>query len=472
MVTARQRAGDGPPAGVAAPHRLDILASLLRRTLRWLRWPRGGVLLLVAAYGALLAGGTLALLVPAASTAGATAADAFFTTVSAVTLTGLVTVPVQEHWTLLGEGVLAALTVLGGLLYLVGATVLLWLLGRRMGMSDSGMRRLFRGTPGAGETWAVVRTVLKVAGAVQTTGAVALFLVMLAADVPAERALWWGPFHAVSAFNNAGFALPDGGYAAFADDIPVLAVTGALAMLGAIGPLPLAFYVSRRSFRRLPLDARLIVLAMAGVLIAGAGVLLIGEWTNPATLGAEPGWRRPFLALFESSARTTGFSTLDAAAFREESKVFGTGLMLIGGAAGSVSGGLKVGTVAVLAIGLLGALAGRERISLFGRELPASAFRQSLAITFLYGGLVTFLCAGVIAASRAAPLDALFEGVSAISLSGWSVGQALEAGAWERGLLIAAMLAGRFGPLLLVVQMARIRRQPATRHLEDSIRFG
>ena len=469
MVTARQPAGDAAPAEVAARQRFAASAASLRGLLRW---PRSGALLLALAYALLLAVGTLVLLAPAASTAGATAADAFFTTVSAVTLTGLTTVPVQEHWTLLGEGVLAALTVLGGILYLVGATVVLWLLGRRLGMRDSGMRRLFRGVPGIGEVLGVVRTVLVAAFAVQAIGAVALFLVMLAADVPADRALWWGPFHAVSAFNNTGFSLPDAGYAAFADDIPVLAVTGALAMLGAIGPLPLALYASRRSFRRLPLDARLILLAMAAVLVGGAVVLLLGEWANPATLGAEPEWRRPFIALFESSARTTGFTTLDPAAFREESKVFGTGLMLIGGAAGSVSGGLKVGTIAVLAIGLFGALAGRERLSLFGRELPPHAFRHALAITFLFGGAVTFLGAGVVAASHAAPLDALFEGVSAISLSGWSVDQAPEAGAWERGLLITGMLVGRFGPILLVLQMARIRRQPATRHLEDSIRFG
>ena len=436
------------------------------------RWPRSGALLLIGGYAVLLAAGTLILLAPAASTSHTSAADAFFTTVSAVTLTGLTTVSVQEHWTLLGEGVIAALAFLGGLLYLVGATVLLWLLGRRLGMRDSSMRRLFRGVPGVGEVLAVVRTVLAVALTVQAVGAVALFLTLLEAGVPADRGLWWGPFHAVSAFNNAGFTLADGGYAAFSDDFPVLAVTGVLALLGAIGPLPLALYASRRSFRRLPLDARLILLAMAGVLIAGAGVLLIGEWTNPATLGAEPAWRRPFLALFESSARTAGFTTLDTAAFREESKVFGTGLMLIGGAAGSVSGGLKVGTLAVLAIGLLGVLAGRKRLSLLGRELPPHAFRHALAITFLFGGAVTFLGAGMIASTHAAPLDALFEGVSAITLSGWSVGLTPEAGPAERGLLITAMLVGRFGPILLILQMARERRPSATRHLEDSIRFG
>ena len=436
------------------------------------RWPRSGALLLIGGYAVLLAAGTLILLAPAASTSHTSAADAFFTTVSAVTLTGLTTVSVQEHWTLLGEGVIAALAFLGGLLYLVGATVLLWLLGRRLGMRDSSMRRLFRGVPGVGEVLAVVRTVLAVALTVQAVGAVALFLTLLEAGVPADRGLWWGPFHAVSAFNNAGFTLADGGYAAFSDDFPVLAVTGVLALLGAIGPLPLALYASRRSFRRLPLDARLILLAMAGVLIAGAGVLLIGEWTNPATLGAEPAWRRPFLALFESSARTAGFTTLDTAAFREESKVFGTGLMLIGGAAGSVSGGLKVGTLAVLGVGLLGVLAGRERLSLLGRELPPHAFRHALAITFLFGGAVTFLGAGMIASTHAAPLDALFEGVSAITLSGWSVGLTPEAGPAERGLLITAMLVGRFGPILLILQMARERRPLATRHLEDSIRFG
>lgn len=469
MVTARQPAGDGAPAGVAAPHRPIPWLLLIRRLFRW---PRSGALLLVAAYAALLAAGTLVLLVPAASTTDTSAADAFFTTVSAVTVTGLTTLAVQEHWTLFGEGVLAALSLLGGLLYLVGATVLLWLLGRRLGMRDSGMRRLFRGVPSVAEVAPVVRTVLVVALTAQGIGAVALFLVMLAADVPAERALWWGPFHAVSAFNNTGFSLPDNGYLAFADDVPVLAVTGALAMLGAIGPIPLALLASRRSVRRLPLDARVILLAMLLVLVGGAGVLLIGEWTNPATLAAEPGWRRPFLALFESSARTTGFTTLDTAAFREESKVFATGLMLIGGGAGAVSGGLKVGTIAVLATGLLNALAGRERLSLLGRELPPSAFRHALAITFLFGGAVTFLGAGVIAASHAAPIDALFESISAVTLSGWSVGQTAEAGAWERALLIAAMFLGRFGPILLVLQMARIRRQPSTRHLEDSIRFG
>ena len=436
------------------------------------RWPRSGALLLIGGYAVLLAAGTLILLAPAASTTHTSAADAFFTTVSAVTLTGLTTVSVQEHWTLLGEGVIAALAFLGGLLYLVGATVLLWLLGRRLGMRDSDMRRLFRGVPGVGEVLGIVRTVLAVALTVQAVGAVALFLTLLEAGVPADRGLWWGPFHAVSAFNNAGFTLADGGYAAFSDDFPVLAVTGVLALLGAIGPLPLALFASRRSFRRLPLDARLILLAMAGVLIAGAGVLLIGEWTNPATLGAEPAWRRPFLALFESSARTAGFTTLDTAAFREESKVFGTGLMLIGGAAGSVSGGLKVGTLAVLGVGLLGVLAGRERLSLLGRELPPHAFRHALAITFLFGGAVTFLGAGMIASTHAAPLDALFEGVSAITLSGWSVGLTPEAGPAERGLLITAMLVGRFGPILLILQMARERRPPATRYLEDSIRFG
>ena len=467
MVTARPPAGDAAPVGDAAPQRLATPFPG-----RLLRWPRSGALLLVAAYAFLIAAGALVLLAPAASASPTSAADAFFTTVSAVTLTGLTPVSVQDHWTLLGEGVLAALTFLGGLAYLVGATVLLWLLGRRLGMRDSGMRRLFRGVPGVGEVIPVVRTVLAVAGVAQTLGAAALFLALLAADVPPERALWWAPFHAVSAFNNTGFALSDGGYAAFADDIPVLAVTGALALLGAVGPVPLALYASRRSFRRLPLDARLVLLAMAGVLLAGAGVLLLGEWTNPATLAAEPAWRRPFLALFESATRTTGFTALDAAAFHDESKVFGTGLMLIGGAAGSVSGGLKVGTVAVLAMGLLGALAGRERLSLLGWTLPPFAFGRALALALLFAAAATCLGVGVIAASRAAPLDALFEGVSALTLSGWSVGQTAEAGAWERGILIAAMLAGRFGPILLVLQMARIRRPSAIRRLEDSIRFG
>ncbi|MBH77532.1 MAG: hypothetical protein CL897_04810 [Dehalococcoidia bacterium] len=469
MVTAQQPDGDDLFPKVMERQRFTVDLSHLRRMVRW---PSVGALLFAAIFCLLLGVGTLLLLVPASSTSGTTVADAFFATVSAVTLTGLTTVEVQEHWTLLGEGVLAALTLLGGFLYLVGATVLLWLLGRRLGMRDSAMKRLYRGVPALGEVLGVVRTVFKVAFTVQAIGAIALLLAMLVADVPTARAIWWGPFHAVSAFNNTGFALSDGGYAAFSDDIPVLAVTGILAMLGAIGPLPLALFVSRGSFRRLTLDGRIVLLVMFAVLIVGAVVLLLGEWTNSATIGAEPAWRRPFLALFESSARTTGFTTLDMASVRDESKVFATGLMLIGGAAGSVSGGIKVGTIAILATGLINALAGRDRLSLLGRQLPSFAFRHGLAMVTLLGAFAISLCAAMFGFSDANPLDVLFVSVSAISLSGWSVAGILDVGSVERGLLIAAMLFGRLGPLLLVIQMARNRGPSSTRYVEDSIRFG
>ncbi len=468
MVTAQQPVGDSAPAGTLSGQRVAIFA----RGRRWARWPRSGALLFAAAFLLPMAIGTALLLLPAASTTETTAADAFFTAISAVTLTGLTPVPTQEHWTLLGEGVIAALSLVEGLAMLTGATTLLWILGRRLGMRDSSMRRLFRGVPAVRELLGMVRTVLVVALTAQVVGAVALFLAMLAAGVPASRALWWGPFHAVSAFNNAGFVLTGGTYQVFADDLPVLAVTGLLALIGAIGPLPLALYAARRSFRRLPLDARLILLAMGVVFVAGAALLLLSEWSNSATLAAEAPWRRPFLALFESSMRTAGLTTLETAAFREETKVLATGLMLVGGGAGSVAGGLKVGTIVVLATGLLGALAGRDRVSLLGRELPRHAFRHALTITFLFGAAVVILNIGLVAAARTGPLDALVEGVSAISLSGWSTGLVSDAGAAERGLLITAMLFGRFAPLLLVLQMARIRRQPPTRHAEDSIRFG
>ena len=424
------------------------------------------------AYAAVILAGGLALLPPAASAGGASAGDAFFTAVSAVTLTGLTPVPTGEHWTLLGEGVIAACMVAGGLLWLLGAGLALWLLGRRLGVRDAGLRRLFRGRPFAHEALAAARPILAVALAAQALGAIALFPAMLGADLPAGRALWWAPFHAVAAFANAGFALPPEGYAAFADDPAVLAITGALAFVGGLGPLPVALWMARRSFRRLPFDARVATAAMLGALAAGALALLAAEWSNAATLGGETAWRRPFLALFESSMRTTGLTTLETASLRDESKVLTTGLMAIGGAAGSVSGGLKVGAAAVLAAGVAATLRGRRRISLLGRELPAGAFRMAFTLALLFGAAAAALGAGLVAASGGSALDALVEGVSALSLTGWSTGLTAEAGAAERALLLTGMIAGRFGPLLLVLFMARDRREPSRRHLEDSIRFG
>ena len=424
------------------------------------------------AYSVAIVAGGLLLLLPAASTGGASAGDAFFTAVSAVTLTGLTPVPTGEHWTLLGEGAIAACMVAGGLLWLLGAGLALWLLGRRLGVRDAGLRRAFRGRLSAREALTAARPILAVALAAQALGAIALFPAMLGAGLPAGRALWWAPFHAVAAFANAGFALPPEGYAAFADDPAVLAITGALAFAGGLGPLPVALWLARRSFRRLPFDARVATAAMPGALAAGAAALLAAEWSNAATLGGEAVWMRPFLALYESSMRTTGLTALETASLRDESKVLLTGLMAIGGAAGSVSGGLKVGAAAVLAAGVAATLRGRGRLSLPGRELPAGAFRMAFTLALLFGATAAGLGAGLVAASGGSALDALVEGVAALSLTGWSTGLTAEAGAAERALLLAGMIAGRFGPLLLVLFMARDRRAPSRRHPEDSIRFG
>ena len=424
------------------------------------------------AYAIAAVAGGLLLLLPAASTGGASAGDAFFTAVSAVTLTGLTPVPTGEHWTLLGEGAIAACMAAGGLLWLLGAGLALWLLGRRLGVRDAGLRRAFRGRLSAREALGAARPILAVALAAQALGAITLFPAMLGADLPVGRALWWASFHAVAAFANAGFALPPEGYAAFADDPAVLAITGALAFAGGLGPLPVALWLARRSFRRLPFDARVATAAMSGALATGAAALLAAEWSNAATLGGEAVWMRPFLALYESSMRTTGLTALETVSLRDESKVLLTGLMAIGGVAGSVSGGLKVGAAAVLAAGVAATLRGRGRLSLPGRELPAGAFRMAFTLALLFGATAAGLGAGLVAASGGSALDALVEGVAALSLTGWSTGLTAGAGAAERALLLAGMIAGRFGPLLLVLFMARDRRAPSRRHPEDSIRFG
>ena len=456
----------------ASRERLIRPPLALRRAFVWARWPQVGGVFLGGGFALMVAIGTLVLLTPAASVQDTSVADAFFTTVSAVTLTGLVVVDTQTHWTLLGEGAVLALIFAGGLVYLVGASVVLWLLGRRLGLRDPEMRRLYRGAPGGAELLAFARTVVVVALVAQVLGTAALFLALLGADVSAQHALWWAPFHAISAFNNAGFALPEGGYGAFADDLPVLALTGVLSFLGGVGPIPIALLAARRSFRRLPLDGRVVVLAMVAVIAVGAGALLAGEWTNDATLGAAPAWRRPFLAVFEVAMRTTGLTTLDTAALRDESKVLATGLMSVGGAAGSVAGGVKVGVLAVLGAGLLATLRGRERLTLLGRELSAEVFRQAFTITLFFGVAVTLLAVGMIATADVRAIDALFESVSALSLSGWSAGLSEAAGTPERTLLLGAMVVGRFAPLLLVLEMTRQRRRPPYVHPEDSIRFG
>ncbi len=426
-------------------------------------------------FGSILGVGTLLLSLPVATESGRATPvlDALFTATSALCVTGLVVVDTQAHWNFFGEAVILALIQIGGLGYMAGASVVLWIIGGRLGVRDQYMLRLYYGAPTMGETLTFVRRVVLYAVGFEAVGALVLFLAFGVAGVGWARSVWWGFFHAVSAFNNAGFNVTGVDLIPFADVPYVIIPHAILIVFGGLGAVPVLTALQRRSWRRLNLDSRLIFVTSACLILGGTAFIAAAEWRNEATLAALSPWHRISVAFFQAvTPRTAGFSAIDLGKASEESLFFIVGLMFIGGAAGSTAGGIKVGTLAILIAAVVAVLLGRDEVSAFGRRVHRGVILQALAIVVSFLVMLFVLTVALLATTDFDSLATLFEVQSAMGTVGLSTGITPSVGAAGKIILIIGMLFGRFGPLVMVLEMTRVRRKSIFRLPEDSIRLG
>jgi trk system potassium uptake protein len=434
-----------------------------------------GALNVVAGFAIVLLAGTVLLTLPFSTERQGLGDvyESFFTAVSAICVTGLVVVETSQHWTFWGELWIALLIQIGGLGYMMGTSVVFWMLGQRLGVRDQYFMRLYYGAPTFAETFVFARRIALFAFVVEATGALLLYLAFVRAGVGWDTSVWWSIFHSISAFNNAGFAVTGNDMIVFRNDPFVLLTISSLVIIGGIGAVPILAILRLRSFHRLSLDSK-IIFATTGVLIlTGFVFYLVVEGGNDQTLATTPVAERPVVALFQSAVpRTAGFSAIHIEDLHEETKWFTVGLMFIGGAAGSTAGGIKVGTFTILLFALWSSARGRERVVAFGRQIPQKVILQALTIALIAVAGVFFASLVLIRVSEFREIDVLFEMVSALGTVGLTTGLSMEADNLGRAVLIVGMLLGRFGPLLLVLEMNRPRQRSTFQLPEDSIRMG
>ena len=401
-----------------------------------------------------------------------TVLESLFTAISAICVTGLVVVETQTHWSHFGEAVILALIQIGGLGYMAGMGIILWVLGRNLGLRDRNLMRLYYGAPSMRESVSFVRTIVIYTVTFEVLGALALFGGFISAGVPVARSVWWAIFHAISAFNVAGFNVTGEDMRPFADDPAVLIPMIILCLAGSLGAVPVILGVLKLDPRRMSLDAKMVL--TAAVAVVGGSALFIGiaEWTNTDTLATVAESDRPVLALFQASMWVSGFSAVESGLLHEHTKLFESVLMLVGGAAGSPAGGLKLGTLAVLVAGTIAALRGRDDVIAFGRRLPQAVIRQAVGIAFAFAA-VHFVVAMILLRTTSHPfIDVLYETSSAVGTVGWSAGITPALGTAATIVVMITILIGRFLPLLLVLQIARSRKAPIDVQPGDNVRLG
>jgi trk system potassium uptake protein TrkH len=432
---------------------------------------------------AIITVGGLLLSLPMAAAEGRTVSvlDAFFTSVSAVCVTGLITVDTPVDYSRFGQVVVLLLVQAGGLGYMTLSTVFVAAIGRSVSLQE---RLTLQEALNVQDMEGLVRfagTVLKLTLVIEGIGAALLALrwwpVMGLGD-----ALWHGTFHAVSAFNNAGFALWSDNLISWRGDVTVNLVITALIIAGGLGFFVWAELLNlRRRQVRLSVHTRLVLLASGALLIGGMAAFLVLEWHNPRTLGPLSLADRLLAAWFQSvTARTAGFNTIDIGAMTAPALFVMMALMFIGASPGSTGGGVKTTTFSITLAALWATVRGADDTVIFKRrvaaEVVAKAFFISLIAFVALNGVAWLL---LLFEGRDL-LKTLFETTSAFGTVGLSMGEAgapvsLSAFFSPVGklLMMAMMFIGRVGPLTLAIAVAmRARGRARLQYPEGKILIG
>ncbi|MBA2776628.1 MAG: Trk family potassium uptake protein [Chloroflexia bacterium] len=404
--------------------------------------------------------------------------DALFTAVSAAAVTGLIVVDTQDHWNFLGELVILVLIQAGGLGFMVGASIVLASLGRGLSLRDSLMLQDGSPTLSLREASSLSKRVLRFIFTIEAIGATALTVYFMQ-EKPFPEALWHGVFTSIAAFCNAGFDL-EGSFlslAGHADSLWLNSVVIILIQAGALSFIVFSDVWTKRRWRKLTLDVKLVLITNAILLVGGALVFLILEWSN-AVAGLDV-WAKPLAALFQStSMRTAGFATVAFGDVHPATLFLTIGIMLIGGAAGSTAGGIKLATIAILAITVVSTVRGQTESQAFGRRISTLLVFRAMAVTTLFlfvHFLLTLALAiseDVVADKEFGFLPMMFETMSAMATVGLSTGITTELSTAGKLILCVAMFVGRLGPLTAVYALQQRQRPARYRYPEASIRIG
>ncbi len=434
---------------------------------------------LVLGFLGLIAAGTAALLLPVSARAGpADPLTALFTATSAVCVTGLVVVDTGDYWSPFGQVVLLLLMELGGLGFMIGVTALALFAGRRISLRQRVAVQESGGAPGLGGQGALIRRTVLFTLACEAAGALLLW-VRFGPRFGWAEGLWLAVFHAVSAFTNGSFDLFGGfrSLAAFRDDPLVLLTSAGLIVAGGLSIVVVEEVRRTRRWRRLSLDTKLVLLGVPLLLLGGTAILFLVERQNPASLAGRPVGLQLLNAAFHSAAaRTAGFTTWDFAQTDDRSLFFLLGLMFIGGAPGSMAGGIKITTAGALVAAVWSTLRGRPETALLERRIPTRQIGQAFAVAVLALALIAnvALVISLIDGPRLQLpfIELLFEVTSAFGTVGFSAGVTPRLSAAGRLLLIATMFVGRLGPVTVALALTARGREAPYRLPSEPLRIG
>ena len=425
----------------------------------------------MTAFAVAVAVGTGLLMLPIAREGPGSAPllTALFTATSAVCVTGLIVVDTPVYWSAFGQVVILAMIQVGGFGIMTLASLVGLLISRRLGLRTRLIAAAETKHVGLGDVSRVVVGVIKASLLFEAlTAALLTARFALGYDEGFARAIELGVFHAVSAFNNAGFALFSDNLIGFAADPWICLPIAAAVIFGGIG-FPVLFELRQRLLRprRWSLHTKLTIGMTVVLLISSTVFLGLAEWGNPRTLGQlEPGDR--FLSAFFNATmlRTAGFNSLDPGQLHSGTLLGSDVLMFIGGGSAGTAGGIKVTTFVLLLFVIWAEVRGDAEVTVLDRRIEPRVWRQALSVA-LFSVAAVVISTFVLVHLTEFSFDAvLYETVSAFATVGLSTGITASLPPAGQLLLTALMFIGRLGPISLVSALA-LRERHRLYHMPE-----
>jgi trk system potassium uptake protein len=436
-----------------------------RRFKPWFKAHPGWLFTLSITFLTLIGAGFLML--PEMSKNGVSFIDALFTSMSAVSTTGLSTFDISQLLTTKGQIVVIFLMKLGGLNTIAFGALMLVVAKFGVGIKYHEVIEDFVSSDSLLKANSMLAKIVIWATTIEVVGIVLLYLGFGNQGIFADNGDRWfhSIFHAISGFNNAGFSSMEGGmmHPDVLHNTHIQTVLTILIFLGGFGIIYLfdLFEIKRlrermrTPWKRIEFGTQVSLYFTLALLLLGVVVFYVFEYNNTLT-------HKSFFADLSSSffmsmtTRNAGFNVVDPALITTPVLIVFLFLMFIGASSGSAGGGIRTSTFAVIWASVLSTIRGKKHTELFKRTIDHDTVLKAYAILmfFVAGNIIgPFVMAiseaDLLASGKYDFMDIVFEHVSAASTVGLSTGMTDEISNVGKSVLIVAMFIGRVGTLTL-----------------------
>ncbi|MCY7780599.1 TrkH family potassium uptake protein [Bacillus haynesii] len=411
--------------------------------------------------------GTLLLKMPAATPKPIGWIDTLFTSTSAMTVTGLAVVDTGTDYTMFGQFIILVLIQLGGLGIMSFAVLIFIMLGKKIGLKERLLIQQSLNQTSLGGIIKLIKSLFIYSFAIEML-AMLILAVKWVPEYGFARGFYYSLFHAVSAFNNAGFSIWPDSLMRYEGEPLVNLVISFLFIIGGIGFTVLSDLWHKRSFKKLSLHSKLMIYGTFIINLAAMIFIFLLEYQNQKTLGMLPLTEKLWGAYFQAvTPRTAGFNTTDIGSLRESTITLLLLLMFVGAGSASTGGGIKLTTFLVILLSVITFLKGKKHISIAKKTLKDQLIIRSLAISTIS---VLLILTAVFFLNMTEPkpfLAILFEVVSAFGTVGLSMGITADLSPIAKMLIIFIMFLGKLGPLTLAFSLARPEQENIRYSSED-----